>query len=761
MINSLYNSIFFLFLAPIYVFSQSGIITVKDAVSQEVLPNSHLVFTDIKTDEITYAMTDSEGNTQNLATSKSTLKISYTGFVSILDTINLGISKTYLLKEDVFNLDQVVITATKTRKTLKNVPVLTQIITAKQIEKRGFQNAMDVLTKDIPLIETQLHAYGTTLNMQGLKPVNILILIDGERIAGEFRGNIDYSRLNTQDIERIEIIKGASSALYGSQAMGAVINIITKKPKENFYASLSSQFSSSPEKDFPNLKTTSDDYNVKKNLDRINLNQNYMLGFNLNKWSGKTSLVFKTKDAHQLKGKEYVEAHYFNLDTFVKKPVEMYPMSVNGFKDYTFSQSLDYKLSEQITVQANASYYKHDDYDYLNDNKYDRFDSYTFNTKADYIPNDKSSYTLSWHTDIYNKYDFFVKLDSTARNYKHQFHNPKLTGNYQLNDKQQLTAGVEFLNESLLSDRFNLSEVMQEKSVSTATFFLQDDITFSEQWNSIIGLRTDYHTSYGMHLSPKLSVMYKLYPFTFRTNLASGYRSPNLKELYMDWNMAGILIIRGSEDIKPETNRYISISTEFTKPKINTSVSVYYNAFKNKIEGVFSDDFEVYNYQNTSSATLFGVDYHLHYQPIKSFFVKMAYSYVTEENRAGFRLSVPSPHSASLQFGYNYRINNYKLSVNLNGKYTGKKEVVGQDEIHFQGSDTEAYYRIKYPDYSMWRLSIHQKYKNYIDFNFSVQNLFNYKPKAYAFNTPITFGRQYNIGIKLYLSNFFITNLNK
>ena len=135
------------------------------------------------------------------------------------------------MNDDPFNLEQIVVTATRTEKKIKNTPVITQIITSKQIEERGTGNIQDLLTQEVPGLNFQEVGYGTSIDIQGLGSKHILFLIDGERIAGENGGNIDYSRINLYNIDHIEIVKGASSALYGSQAMGGVINIITRKAK--------------------------------------------------------------------------------------------------------------------------------------------------------------------------------------------------------------------------------------------------------------------------------------------------------------------------------------------------------------------------------------------------------------------------------------------------------------------------------------------------------------------------------------------------
>lgn len=738
----------FLFL-PISLFSQTGVLKFQDFETGMPLSEVNIIFSNINSTNNQYAISSTNGTTPNIIISKSKLSLILTGYISTIDTISPNTSKTYFLKPDVFQINQVVVTATRTPKNLKNTPIITQVITAKQIEARGFQNVMDVLQVDIPNIEIQQHGYGANLNVQGLKPVNILILIDGERLAGESRGNIDYSRLNTQEIERIEVVKGASSSLFGSQAMGAVINIITKKSNKKFYASVSSQFTSFYEKNFKSIKKEDEYYTAKKNLDRFNLTQNYTVGFNLDKWSSKTNFAHKTKDAYQLFGKDSISGYYSDLDTLVNKPIEFYPTNVNGIKDYTIFQSIGYKVNNKININTKASYYQHDEFDFVYfDNKRDFFNDFTYSIKASYKQNEKYNYVLSWNSDIYNKYDYFEKSNNSSKNYRHRTTNPKLTGSFQLNEKHLLISGIEYLDESLLSNQFNYDRELITKSISNTVFYIQDDYQLTKKWNAVIGLRSEFHNTFGLNFSPKLSVMYKKYPFTIRTSIASGYRSPSIKELYSNWDLLGLFLIKGNEQLKPETNKYISTSLEYSKSKINTSLSLYRNAFKDKIEGVFNYNQTIYQYQNTENSTLIGIDYNLHYRPLKAWFLKLAYSYVHENKNEGFRLSTLSPHAGSLQVGYNYKKKNYDLNVSINGKYTGAKDAYATDIILYRGNNIEATYKTHYSDYSIWRFSIYQKYKN-TSFTIGVNNLFNYTPEVYTFNTTTSNGRSYFIGLKI------------
>lgn len=127
-------------------------------------------------------------------------------------------------------LNEVVVTGTRTPKLLKDSPVLTRVISASDIKKSDATNISDLLQTELPGIEfSYAMNQQVSLNMQGFGGNSILFLVDGERIAGETLDNVDFSRLNLNDAGKVEIVKGAASSLYGSNAVGGVINIISRE----------------------------------------------------------------------------------------------------------------------------------------------------------------------------------------------------------------------------------------------------------------------------------------------------------------------------------------------------------------------------------------------------------------------------------------------------------------------------------------------------------------------------------------------------
>lgn len=133
-------------------------------------------------------------------------------------------------ERDTIVLSQVVVTGTRTPKTLADAPVATRVITSKDIERTDATDIQDLLTQELPGVEfSYAMNQQTHLNFSGFGGQSILFLVDGERLAGETMDDVDFSRLLMAGVERIEIVKGAASALYGSNAEGGVVNIITKE----------------------------------------------------------------------------------------------------------------------------------------------------------------------------------------------------------------------------------------------------------------------------------------------------------------------------------------------------------------------------------------------------------------------------------------------------------------------------------------------------------------------------------------------------
>lgn len=147
---------------------------------------------------------------------------------------------TLYIQETGLGLDEVVVTGTRTERRLSQVPVLTSVIRQHEIQRAGSTSAMETMLDNIPGIVTTPNAMGNNMRIRGLNSRYILFLVDGERMVSEGAGgNINLDQIDVNSIDHVEVINGAASALYGSNAVGAVINIITKKPRHGLEAEAS------------------------------------------------------------------------------------------------------------------------------------------------------------------------------------------------------------------------------------------------------------------------------------------------------------------------------------------------------------------------------------------------------------------------------------------------------------------------------------------------------------------------------------------
>ena len=496
------------------------------------------------------------------------------------------------------------------------------------------------------------------------------------------------------------------------------------------------------------MQTNADNFVFKQNLDRPNLNNTISVGLNFNIISSRTDFVIKSSDAYRLFDTDSTIKEYSNIDTTIHEKLNLNPTGVDGYEDYSITQKFYFKFNDKFSATLKGSYYNHNQYDFIRDNKYQKFIDLTYGGNITYNFNSNTSLIGSYNSDTYDKYNQSEITNNGNKIYSHRFINPRLIFNTN-KGKHEITTGLEFIHETLLTDKFTYGKI-EQKTTQTYIAFVQDDIKFSEQLNFIAGVRGDYHSTFGFHASPKISAMYKIRPFTIRANYANGFRAPNLKELYMNWDHLGLFTIQGSEDLKPESNNYFSISGEYTKNKLNSSLTVYHNRFKNKIEGQWTAGETIYQYINVSKSNISGAEISLKYRIFKNFNISGGYSYLYDNNSAGgVRLSTVSPHSTNIRFEYKLRKGFYNATLNLSGKIYGAKNFDVSDEIIYKGEEVKAIYPVYYSPYSMWKFTVTQNLFNGANLIFGIDNLLDYKAEIITFNTSTTPGRRFFISLNI------------
>ena len=314
--------------------------------------------------------------------------------------------------------------------------------------------------------------------------------------------------------------------------------------------------------------------------------------------------------------------------------------------------------------------------------------------------------------------------------------------------KHSILAEIENLYQSLETDKF-ITGQMSSKSTNNTVLVLQDEFKWTDRTTLVAGLRTGYHSTFDLHATPSLTLRQRMGKFNARLSYARGFRSPDLKELYMNWSHLGMFEIIGNKDLKPETNDYYSFSLDFINGarKLNATLISSYNRVYDKIDGVWTNNETEYRYVNFDDAEIFTIEGLLKWKFHQNFKLKAGYIYQKSiKSTEAQDLSSMSPMSLTSQLEYSMSLGKYRLTANISGKITGKKDIVSQDTDD-ESPYNEEYYTVKYPTYSVWNLNVNQYFGRHLKLRLGVKNLFDYKAPIVTFNSSTTPGRKFFVAL--------------
>ncbi len=675
--------------------------------SQEVNISGHVTGTD--SSSIAGATIIIKGTTLGTVTDKKgsykinkikpgryTLRVSCLGYETLERTIAIleGVNAAdFSIMETTINLNDVVVTGTRSEKTLKNVPVITQVISARMMLDLGITTVTGALQNMVSGLDVSQFGTRTSITMQGMDAKYVLFLVDGERIAGEVNGDIDYSMLNLENIERIEVIKGASSSLYGSNAIGGVINIITKKITEPFDAKFYSRYSKY------NELFSGGGIGVKKGI-----------------FGSRTSLNYSRTDGYDI------------------TPESPHDWTQNPYSSFSINQKFEITPTSRFSLVPYFGYYQFERGNVSARPAHDLYQDMNAGLKGQYYLG-KHSIDFSYYRDRYNTFNVLELLNNKKDRVSYDIiQTVRTQGNFHLSDKNNLIAGLEYNYENLFSVR-NEGGL---KGEGEAVLYVQEDLRLGERWNLVTGIRASHHSSYGLNAAPKISVMFKQGFLNFRASAGTGFRSPALKELYMNFDHFGEWYIIGNTQLRPESSGYISGSVEFSKPWNNSSVTIYRNVLSDMITDRWLPDSVqlTRQYQNIASASVYGIDFISKQKICNGLWLSTGYSYVhSHDNQTGLQLYGTTKHSGNIAADYNFRKKDYSFTAQIYCKLMGEK---------FYEITTEGTYRDR--PYSTWRFTISNEYR-WMRISTGVDNMFNLIiPQNINFISP---GRRFFIGLNI------------
>lgn len=521
-------------------------------------------------------------------------------------------------KDSIFieNLDEVIVTATRTVRQLSSLPLPVTLISKKQLQQTGVTRLNEILNEQTGIIMTPDATIGggEGVQIQGIASDYILVLIDGVPVVGRSSGNLDLSRFAIGNIKQIEVVKGPSSSLFGSEALGGVINIITEKPtSENISGQVSHRAAT-----FNNQNTN------------LSLNQ-------------RTKKIGYSIFADRL-----------STDGYDLAPTQD-GQTVNPFFNYTFNGRLFFDIAKNIDVFASGRYF------------YQEFDIQpSTSEEKDANAQLRVNHNASKKTNL--QYEFYYTnyitdeqvvdpIDNElliANDFDQKLFRPEIRFNHSFSLNNTLTIGGGYNFETL--DRSLFAETV---TFNSQYIFIQYDFKPIEKLNIITGARFDNHSEYNSQLSPKISAKYDITPsFSIKGSVGSGFKAPDFRQLYLDFTnaagggysvfgkeveAAGIQRLQDNDEIATlqvdpsqlgerldaESSVGYNFGVAYKEGKISSELNFFRNDFKNLIDtrilAAKTNGQNVFGYVNRESVYTQGLELDLKYKLFKTLNLSAGY----------------------------------------------------------------------------------------------------------------------------------------
>lgn len=620
----------------------------------------------------------------------------------------------FRLKNAYINLNQVVVTGTGTHHRLKDSPVPIEVLSAADIKKAGTPTFEDALTRLNPSLSFATNGGGTSLNMNGLESKYVLILVNGKRLAGDVSGSIDFGRIDMSRVKRIEVLKGAASALYGSDAIAGVINVITDEPKNKL--------------------------NVVSNT-RYGRNNRFIQSVNADvntgKFASSTSYQRQQADGWQLN--PMVEDKKGNLVPTDKE-------ASTGFHSNSITQLFTYTPGKRLSLYARGAFFNNRTLRPLTEYDYDMaHETYTYGAGGKYLLGNASYIEADFYADNFtSNYEYIndtkkFKTGDTDLRKRQRYYNANVKGVFRAGKYHKITVGAEFVNDYLK----NLNDMVGgDHRMYTASLYAQDEIRLWKKLQIIAGLRYSYHETFKSNVSPKLSMMYPVGPINLRASYAGGFRTPTLQQLYAYSESRSGKLSLGNPELDPEKSHFVSGNVEYVHNRFTVSFSAYLNQVNDMInyaEREPIDGREVQQQVNIDKARIKGFDISFNSYLGAGFSLGAGYNYADgKDERTKERLNKSIQHTASVNGNWSHQWDWYRLNVNVNGRIQGRRY-----------SQTYGYA----PKFQLWNLNTTHVFSPKGDFTLEpgvgVENIFNYRDDRpwnsnYATLTP---GRTFYVSL--------------
>ena len=650
----------------------------------------------------------------------------------------------------VYTLNPVVVTGSGHHQRLKSTATPVHVLSRQEIKEQGITTFDGALTRMMPQVSMAPNSMGTFLRLNGLGNKYILILINGQKLTGDISNNVDLNRINMARVKRIEVLDGAASSLYGSDAIAGVINIITDQPTQQL------------------VSLTSDT----RVSGHGQLTENIALDIYKNGFGSYTSFSRDQADSYRINDVEYVKGS----ETETQPTIAPF---FTGYRANLVGQKFTYAPNEHLALNAGIDYsYKITDRpntrkDITGGTDYEmRYKGLRWNVGGIYKFTSRNSLQADFTVDRFRygkQYDVATKtyaIDDYVQSKKQRSMEGQLKAILGLMQNSTTILGADWRKDYLTATSGNINQ-----NAYTAAAFAQHEMLFFDRLTATVGLRLTYHETFNWHLTPKATLMYAPGNFRLRATYSAGFRAPGLDELYYHYfsvNRGKAQIIFGNKDLKPEKSNYFSLNAEYRSNILAVSVTGFMNRINDMVirENIDVDatslamlqaefpemtvdqvqKLERYSlYKNSDKGDVKGVQVNVSANLFRGFNLSANYVYTYARTCSGDQwspLERSIRNAAIVAANYFHSWGNYGLNVNINGRLQSKTYYPDYEDA---------------PGYGIWNLNTTHSFDGlkhlYLEPSIGIDNLFDKvdrridsSNRKYALFSP---GRMLVIGLKL------------
>ena len=596
-----------------------------------------------------------------------------------------------------YNLNPVVVTGSGHHQRLKSTATPVHVLSAQEIREQGISTFDGALVRMMPQVSMAPNSMGTFLRLNGLGNKYILILVNGQKLNGDISNNVDLNRINMARVKRIEVLDGAASSLYGSDAIAGVINIITDQPTQDL------------------ISITSDT----RVSGHGQLTESVSLDIFSKGFGSYTSFTHDRADSYRNNDLEYVKGS----DTETQSSIA--PL-FTGYRSNIVGQKFTYAPNQHLALNAGMDYsYKitsrpETREDITGGTDYEmRYKGLRWNVGGIYKFTSRNSLQANFVVDRYRygkEYDVATKtyqIGDYVQSKKQRMMDGEIKAILGFTTNSTTIFGADWRQDHLTATSGNINE-----KVYTLAAYAQHEMKFLKDFTATLGLRLTHHETFNNHLTPKVALMYAPGEFRFRATYSAGFRAPGLDELYYHYysvNRGKPQISFGNQDLKPEKSHYFSLNAEYRTQMIAVSLTGFINRINDMVvkENIEVNDASLMMlkrefpemtdaeasklvsyalYQNSDKGDIKGVQLNVSANLFPGFNLSTNYAYTYARTKSGEEwtpLERSIRHTATIAADYHHAWKRYRLNVNLNGRLQSKTYYPGYEDA---------------PGYGIWNL---------------------------------------------------------